>query len=223
MRMFLVAAAALGLCAFTSVASAQTTLACAQNAQTLTGGTGTAMLVSCPAGCNSGSVWGSGIYSDDSSICMAAIHAGVFDASTGGTFTVTIEAGQSSYPPSTANGVTTSSWGSWGRSFTVSAGGAPQTLVCGQNAQSISGGPGTVVRLTCPAGCNSGSVWGTGTYSDDSSICMAAIHAGVIPAAAGGTITVTIAPGQPAYPPSTANGVTTSSWGTWGRSFVVTP
>lgn len=203
---------------FGALANAQTTLSCTQNAQTLEGGSGTTISVTCPAGCSSsGSVWGTGTYSDDSSICKAAIHAGVI-TDAGGSFDVTIADGLSSYPSSTQNGVTTSSWGSWSRSFTVSSGGAV-ALACGQNAQTLDGGPGTTIQATCPAGCDSsGSVWGTGTYSDDSSICKAAIHAGVI-TSAGGSVSVNIVGGLDSYTGSTQNGVTTSNWGSWSRSF----
>ncbi|MCF3651848.1 LamG-like jellyroll fold domain-containing protein [Synoicihabitans lomoniglobus] len=68
-------------------------------------------------GALSGSVWGSGIYTDDSSLAKAAVHAGVVSPGQTKTVTVNIVAGQSSYPASTANGVTTSSWGAWGGSY----------------------------------------------------------------------------------------------------------
>jgi hypothetical protein len=203
-----------------SSASAQQAITCSTNAQSLTGDPGTEITVTCPAGCTSASVWGTGTYSDDSGVCTAAIHAGALTTA-GGTVRVQIAAGLSSYPPSTANGVTTSSWGSWGRSFVfVSSSATPVTLACGQNAQSLTGGPGTAFLATCPAGCGSATVWGTNPYSDDSGMCTAAIHAGVI-TNAGGTFNLSITAGQSAYPASTANGVTTSTWGSWGRSFSV--
>ncbi|MCA9565878.1 MAG: hypothetical protein KC561_20415, partial [Myxococcales bacterium] len=164
-------------------------------------------------------LWGTGVYSDDSSVCTAAIHAGVL-TSAGGQAVVTIAAGQDAYPSSTQNGVSSSQWGSWGRSFTVAAAGTAAT--CSTNAQGLAGDPGTHHTVTCPASC-SGSVWGTGAYSDDSSVCTAAIHAGVLAAGAAGSIVVTIAPGQEAYPASTQNGVASSQWGSWGRSFLVGP
>jgi hypothetical protein len=53
-------------------------------------------------------------------------------------------------------------------------------------------------------------------------VCTAAVHAGAI-TAAGGSVLVTIMPGQADYPASTQNGVTSSQWGTWNRSFTVAP
>lgn len=200
-------------------ASAQdTAVACGQNAQGLAGDPGATIAVTCPAGCGGGTVWGTMVYSDDSAICAAAIHAGVLTPA-GGTAIVTILPGQEAYPASTMNGITTSEWGSWSRSFSVTP--ATSAVECTQNAQTLAGDPGTVHTVTCPAGCTGGSVWGAGVYSDDSAVCLAAVHAGVITAAEGGAVVVTIAPGQEAYPSTTANGVTTSEWGSWSRSFTV--
>jgi hypothetical protein len=47
----------------------------------------------------------------------------------------------------------------------------------------------------CPAnGCNTGNLSGTDEYSDDSSVCLAAVHAGLITFRDGGTVTYEIAP-----------------------------
>lgn len=203
-----------------SSAFAQQAVTCSQSAQTITGDPGAVVTITCPTGCGGQSVWGTGVYSDDSSMCSAAIHAGAM-TSAGGSVAITIAPGQAEYPASTQNGVTSSRWGSWGRSFTVA--GSSNALDCGTNAQGLAGGPGTQFTSTCPAGCGSATIWGNGSYSDDSSVCSAAIHAGVLQAATGGRIVVTIAPGQEAYPAVTANGISSSEWGTWQRSFIVGP
>lgn len=78
--------------------------------------------VSCPSGCNatnSGTVWGTDIYTNDSAICAAAIHAGILEAGVGGDVKVIVELGQNAYAGTTRNGITTSSYGSWGGSFVV--------------------------------------------------------------------------------------------------------
>ncbi|MCB1323493.1 MAG: hypothetical protein KDK34_24760 [Leptospiraceae bacterium] len=75
--------------------------------------------------------------------------------------------------------------------------------------------------VKCPANCTSGSVWGTDTYTSDSAICMAAVHAGVITAAEGGEVTVTKAAGESSYNGSQRNGVSTSNWGSYDSSFTV--
>ena len=66
-------------------------------------------------------------------------------------------------------------------------------------------------------------VWGTDTYSDDSWICRAAVHAGLITFEGGGPVTIEIRPGLETYVGSTRNGVTTASYGSWHRSYVFVP
>jgi hypothetical protein len=61
-------------------------------------------------------------------------------------------------------------------------------------------------------------VWGTDIYTNDSSICRAALHAGVI-STNGGEVTVHPEPGQNRYLGTTRNGVTTDNYGNWGASF----
>jgi hypothetical protein len=68
-------------------------------------------------GTTSGSVWGTDVYTDDSYVGRAAVHAGVVAVGETKTVTVTILPGQASYPASTRNGITTASWGAWSGSF----------------------------------------------------------------------------------------------------------
>jgi hypothetical protein len=65
------------------------------------------------------------------------------------------------------------------------------------------------------------TVWGTDVYTDDSSICTAAVHAGKITRAAGGTVTIEMKPALDAYIGTTRNGVTSLDYGSWGGSFIV--
>lgn len=76
----------------------------------------------CPEGSFTGRVWGGsrGLYTDDSSICMAARQAGVVAAS-GGSVLVTAAPGQGSYEGISRNGVNSFSYGPWTGSFTVTS------------------------------------------------------------------------------------------------------
>lgn len=60
---------------------------------------------------------------------------------------------------------------------------------------------------------------GSGPYTADSSICTAGVHAGLITIADGGTVVIEVAAGQESYEASDANGVSTSSYGSYGSSF----
>jgi hypothetical protein len=212
-RLLTLGAAALAFFALSGIGNAQTSLTCEQPATTLVGGVGSVFEVICPSGCGSSIVWGTNPYTDDSSICSAAIHAGTI-TSAGGAFTVTIGAGGMQFPASTANGVTTSEWGEWGRSFTTTRAGGYPALDCNANAQSLESG-----NYMCPPGCTEGgTVWGNNPYTDDSAICRAAIHSGAS-REGGRTIMLEIMPGQESYEGSTVSDVTTSPYGSWGRSF----
>lgn len=71
----------------------------------------------------------------------------------------------------------------------------------------------------CPAGCDPTIIWGTDVYTNDSGLCTAAAHAGVITLAEGGPITIIREPGRDEYSASTRNGISSESWGSWGGSF----
>lgn len=80
--------------------------------------------LSCPALMNDSfrPVWGTDVYTADSSICTAAVHAGAITTN-GGAFTMEITAGLSSYTGSERNGVSTANWGNYPTSFRFIAGG----------------------------------------------------------------------------------------------------
>jgi hypothetical protein len=75
----------------------------------------------------------------------------------------------------------------------------------------------------CPPGKPQPSrVSGSGSYTDDSSICTAAVHAGVIHGKDGGAVTIEIRPGEDKYPGSEQNYIRSASYDrAWSGSFVV--
>jgi hypothetical protein len=259
----------------------------------------------CPPGGSAGSLWGTDVYTYDSSVCTAAVHSGRITLAAGGTIEIEIQAGLSGYAGSTRGGVTSSSYGSYTCSFavvgpaclsawtacgdtcsedfatdplhcgdcdTVCAAGAScaaslcacpsGTVECasacvdttsdemhcggcgvacglGETCNSSTcgitwstsassagldcGDPGVIgsdYDFTCPASGTAGSVWGTDTYTHDSSICTAAVHAGSITLAAGGDVTIRMAAGEASYTGSMRNGITSNDYGTWSCSYV---
>ncbi|MCC6981838.1 MAG: hypothetical protein IT535_01075 [Bauldia sp.] len=175
-------------------------------------------------------VWGSGPYTSDSSICTAAVHAGLLSSAARpdgvhhtGTVTLNRSEGCPSYAPTTANGVTTLSYGSWDSSFFFPEAGDGQCpgTIAGMDV-CPAGLPSGVADLTCvclPEATSIGVVWGTGVYTDDSAICPAAVHAGAI-TAAGGPVTVLRTLGQESYTASLSNGVDSRSYGSWQWSIM---
>jgi LCCL domain len=72
-------------------------------------------------GSTDGQVWGSDVYTDDSHLATAAVHAGLVKSGESGIVKVTILPGQGSYTGSTANEVTTEGWDQWDGSFKLEA------------------------------------------------------------------------------------------------------
>lgn len=78
-------------------------------------------------------------------------------------------------------------------------------------------------QFHCPPGkARPGQVIGSGPYTDGSSICAAAVHAGVINAASGGMVTIEIRPGEAHYAASLSHFVQSEGYeGFWSGSFLV--
>lgn len=209
------------------------------------GQNGRAFTLMCPPGGPPGTVWGTNVYTDDSSVCGAAQHAGLLNPMTGGPVTFYVRPGMPSYMGSPRNGVTTQNYGSYAGSFVFAPGagampgmGVPPPVVAPMGVPSAPPGAtafnwrdsatrfrgqnGTAIRAYCPPGGAPGTVWGSGVYTDDSSICGAAQHAGRI-GPAGGAFTVRILPGMPRYMGRPANGVVSQNYGSYPGSFSVQP
>ncbi|QVQ53994.1 hypothetical protein J4H86_09955 [Spiractinospora alimapuensis] len=87
---------------------------------------GSEFVYDCPADGDedsAGPLWGDELYTDDSAVCLAAVHAGEITFEDGGTVTIVIEPGEDSYESTESNGVESSSWGSWSGSYRFVAGG----------------------------------------------------------------------------------------------------
>ena len=170
-----------------------------------------------------GSVWGSKIYTSDSSICNAAVHAGAIPR-TGGTVKAKATADCAAYEGTLANGVKTSNWGKYdkGSFYFVGHGDGKCASVgeqCPRSFNQIAGyGRDTELTCNCSSAAMVGSVWGSDIYTVDSSICAAARHVGAV-GAEGGAVTVKGAYGCGSYRGSFRNGIRTARWGSYALSF----
>lgn len=70
-------------------------------------------------GSSSGKIWGSDIYTYDSDLATAAVHAGSLKEGETGTILITMLPGQDSYSASTRNGVASKDYGSWHASYRI--------------------------------------------------------------------------------------------------------
>lgn len=254
------------------------------------------------AAINGATVWGNNStgYTTDSNVAAALAHSGLLAPGASGNITITSLGKLSSYTGTTANGVTTSSYGAaWcGMKLslvstptpTITVSPTAMTLVAGQsstvtwsttNATSVtrsctaagtglagtvtlasSGtrsetgsaayvgypstctwtatGPGgsktvtqtittntTQVSAACLAqtpasgtytgSLSGGTVWGnnSGGYTTDSSLPRALVHSGLLAVGQSGSITITPLDRLSSFTGTTANGVTTTSYGSW--------
>lgn len=89
------------------------------------------------------------------------------------------------------------------------------------SAIQFKGDVGKIYKFQCPEGGSAGTIWGNDIYTQDSSICTAAVHAGVIDLDDGGVVTVEFRPGRLTYGSTVRNGITSNTFGEYARSFVV--
>jgi hypothetical protein len=200
------------------------------SATSLNGKEGETLTLACSPGGAAHSVWGSDIYTSDSSICTAAVHSGLITYQQGGTVTIELRPGRDLYGSSERNDVATSAYGPYQQSFVFKT---PNTdavvrdaeeqtsILWSSTAGMVRFDSGRPYKFKCPAGGREGSVWGTDIYTIDSSICTAAVHAGKFALDTGGSVTIELRPGESAYKGSTRNGITTIDYGPYGNSFVV--
>jgi uncharacterized iron-regulated membrane protein len=83
------------------------------------GETGQTYTFRCPEEGTEHSIWGSDIYTYDSSICTAAIHAGKITLAKGGVVTIEFRPGRSTYGSTVRNGIKSNTYGEYPRSFVV--------------------------------------------------------------------------------------------------------
>ncbi|XP_056096310.1 cysteine-rich secretory protein LCCL domain-containing 2 [Rhinichthys klamathensis goyatoka] len=183
----------------------------------------------CPANCvnKKGKVWGTLYYDVQSSICRAAIHYGIID-NNGGLVDVTRKDSFPFFVKATKNGVESFSKYKPGNAFMVSKVEEP-TIDCYTTVAEIcpfKTSTSHCPRVFCQANCiNEPSYWapvvGSNIYADGSSICRAAIHAGVIKAG-GGYVDLLALDKRKSYTGTMKNGIRSESkTNTEGGSFRV--
>jgi len=184
----------------------------------------------CPPGGAFHSVWGSDIYTADSSIYTAAVHSGLITYEQGGPVTIELRKGRNMYGASERNGVTSSAYGQWPVSFVFKTPNTDSVVRAAEEATAILWNTsattaeftnGQELKFICPAGGKESSAWGTDIYTLDSSICTAAVHAGKIQLESGGAVTIQRWPGKPHYKGTLRNGITTKDYEHYDASFIL--
>ncbi|NJM97253.1 MAG: hypothetical protein HC800_08805 [Phormidesmis sp. RL_2_1] len=176
----------------------------------------------CPPNGKITEVWGNGVYTDGSSVCSAAVHAGLITTQEGGAVTIRTRPGQNGYGGAERNGVISGDYGSWLGSFIFLDSTAPAELEIGWDygITDLRGRLDQSFTFICSPNGEIHNVWGSDLYTDDSSVCSAAVHAGLINVRDGGPVTVRMISGQGAYTSTSRNGVSTIGYGKWHGSFM---
>ncbi|MEZ5750912.1 MAG: LCCL domain-containing protein [Paracoccaceae bacterium] len=148
----------------------------------------------------------------DPSIIIPAAPVGAYDIWVGtfgaqtcnATLSVAMEGGEGDEPPAGKPGLSTPP--------------APAILPDPGNMMSYRGQSDAVMMFNV-TGSNSGTIWGSGVYTDDSPVAVAAVHAGVLQVGETGVVTVAVVGGQPGYPGVMSNGIQSSNYGRWDGSY----
>ncbi|XP_043921770.1 cysteine-rich secretory protein LCCL domain-containing 1 [Protopterus annectens] len=173
----------------------------------------------CPAGCleSKAKVIGSVHYEMQSSICRAAIHYGILD-NEGGWVDITRQGRKDLFIKSSRNGIQAIGKYQSANAFTVSKV-TVKGVTCETTVEELCpylNAGSHCPRLYCPRNClqehfHGARVIGTRFYSDISSICRAAVHAGVIRNHQGGYIDVMPVDKRKHYIGSFQNGISSES------------
>ena len=195
--------------------------------------TGQLLQVTCPAGCEgAGEIAGTGVYTSGSPVCRAAIHAGAIGPG-GGVVSLRIDPERAAFRGSERHGLRSGDAGGEPFAVAVLVPGAPPPPVlprgglaeagCTFSARSLRAESGRAYLVACPPGCAAleEGIFGTDTYGFDSSICRAALHAGVVTDKEGGTAKVVVGDGQTSYRGTTRNGIRSHDGGRDMGSFTV--
>jgi hypothetical protein len=183
---------------------------------------GTRLTFVCPAGDGRASVYGTDVYTAESGVCAAAIHAGVLALGQAGAVTIVFGSGAEQFRGSERNGVVTRSYGRWPQSYTFARDGAPGRISWRTQWNQVPMEFAGPLRLECPPGGDvEGAVWGTDTYTRASVICVAAVHAGAITPERGGVIEVRRARNPGEFAASERNGVKSQPYGPYQDAFAI--
>lgn len=182
-----------------------------------------------------GSIWGTNVYTTDSSLSTAAVHAGIVKAGETDDVEVMVVAGMDSYAGSQKNGVSSGDWKSYGASYKFvkkSGDEAPASKLpeaAGKATADTSSKPAKKIKDTpenltdyekqvgqsfifTVTGAIFGTVYGSGPYTTDSNLSTAAVHAGLVKAGAEADVEVVILPAQESFTGTMNHGITSNRW-----------
>jgi thiol-disulfide isomerase/thioredoxin len=177
-------------------------------------------------GRQTGAIWGDAVYTLDSDLGTAAVHAGLVGEGETKTLRVWIVPAPSTFSEANRNGVQSRRWGSFSGAFILEAADAAVGGVTQQRSQrhranivtSLQIGESRTVSIT---GAARGPVWGTEQYTGDSLLEAAAVHAGAVQVGERVELIVTRVQPPARFEGSEQHGIRSSSWGPYPMAFTV--
>jgi hypothetical protein len=176
-------------------------------------------------GRTTGAIWGTGIYSDDSDISTAAVHAGLLKDGEKGLLVVKIVPSPPLFEGTQRNGVLSREYKTWPSGYTLEKANAATTATSAAATGLTSNwsnrgqlGDQYHFELT---GRTDERIWGTDLYTLDSDLATAAVHAGVLKPGEKGWVVITIVKSPAKHAGSEQHGVKSFDFGPWAASFIV--
>ncbi len=160
------------------------------------------------------------IYTDDSPLAVAAVHAGLLKANETKLVKVKVMAARNNYPSINRNGIISDQTDSSDGSYQL----LPPSPDEFANAPTNMGafiGKYDMIFLFRVTGSKEGAIWGgkDGIYTSDSEIATAAVHSGVLKLGQTGIVRIKMLPGRKSYPEFTSNGIASHSFDEWEGSY----
>jgi hypothetical protein len=174
-------------------------------------------------------IWGTDVYSIDSPICTAAVHAGVRAAGTSAQVSLRIGAAATDLRGAERNGVTSQSYPRADYTYSFVANGETAEIGWNTTFDRVPDDFTSPLTVRCPPNGNLDTVIiGTDVYRADSAICVAAVHVGLFTPEAGGLVTVSFQTKRSPLAASERNGVSSAPWSApdyaaFPQPFSVTP
>lgn len=177
-------------------------------------------------GRDSGAVWGDALYTLDSDLGTAAVHAGLVRVGETKTLRVWVVPSPGSFGESSRNGIQSRRWGPFPAAFIMQAADSSAGIVNRSNIPRRN--PNVIARLEIGesltlsvTGVDKGPLWGTNEYTGDSLIDAAAVHAGAVQVGERAEVIVTRVEAPARFEGSSQNGVRSNSWGSYPTAFKV--
>jgi len=184
-------------------------------------------------------IYGTDVYTHDSTLATAVVHAGILKPGERGIVKVTILPPQDEFRASGRNGVSSTRWTSSDYECYKIEPAKVIGVVSAQPAPALAGSlarqeprknPGNLMGYRDQAGMSivfevTGAddqiIYGTDTYSDDSPLDVAVVHAGLLRVNQSGLVKVTLLGPQEKFEATSRNGVVSHRWNAWPGSYKV--